>query len=343
MTPQTNKSAHQALPWDSPRICVIGDVMVDAYMWGRVTRMSPEAPVPVVEVDRKEQRVGGAGNVVKNLSTLGAIVDLISVVGNDDAGHALSSMLAPYGTAHLIVDASRPTTVKTRVISGGHHVVRVDEEATSPVAANIRDLAAEKLKQLVDSDMPPEVVLIEDYNKGLLTLETIERVLSACDRANIPVAVDPKLEQFTAYRGVALFKPNLKELNEGLQLATPVHPDHRESMECAVETLMDTLQCERLMVTLGEHGTWLHAPEEQLNHVHLPALKRDIVDVSGAGDTVISVAAMLLACGVDSLKIASIANLAGGWVCERVGVVPIEREALELELANVQLPEPQSL
>ena len=192
-------------------------------------------------------------------------------------------------------------------------MVRVDEEATSPVVEAIRNLAAEKLELLIDSDMPPEVVLIEDYNKGLLTLETIERVLTACDRANIPVAVDPKLEQFTAYRGVALFKPNLKELNEGLQLATPVHPDHRDSMECAVETLMDTLQCERLMVTLGEHGTWLHAPEEQLNHVHLPALKRDIVDVSGAGDTVISVAAMLLACGVDSLKIASIANLAGGW------------------------------
>ena len=251
MTPTTNKSAHQALPWDSPRICVIGDVMVDAYMWGRVTRMSPEAPVPVVEVDRKEQRVGGAGNVVKNLSALGAKVDLISVVGNDDAGHALSSMLAPFGTAHLIVDASRPTTVKTRIISGGHHVVRVDEEATSPVVEAIRNLAAEKLELLIDSDMPPEVVLIEDYNKGLLTLETIERVLTACDRANIPVAVDPKLEQFTAYRGVALFSPTSRNSTKDSNWQHPFIPDHRDSMECAIETLMDTLQCEQLMVTLG--------------------------------------------------------------------------------------------
>jgi len=326
------------LPWDSPRVCVVGDVMVDAYMWGKVTRISPEAPVPVVEVTRREQRVGGAGNVVKNLTTLGAEVDVISVVGDDSAGQDLTRLLATMCTPHLAVDPLRPTTVKTRVISGGHHVVRVDEESTAPVPANVVQEALERLHELLASPTPPDVVVVEDYDKGLMTLELIEGVLSACDAADVPVAVDPKLRHFNAYRGVALFKPNLKELNEGLSLGTPVHPENREAMACAVETLMDRLQCTRLMVTLGEHGTWMHAPEEGVHHAHVPAVPREIMDVSGAGDTVIAVASLLLASGVESQALAAVANLAGGWVCERVGVVPIPRQALESELSRVQLP-----
>jgi D-glycero-beta-D-manno-heptose-7-phosphate kinase len=328
----------QSLPWSTPRVCVVGDVMVDAYMWGKVTRISPEAPVPVVEVTRREQRVGGAGNVVKNLTALGAEVDVISVVGDDSAGHELTRLLATMCTPHLAVDPQRPTTVKTRVISGGHHVVRVDEESTAPVPSQVVQEALGRLHALLSSARPPEVVVIEDYDKGLMTLDLIEGVLDACDAANVPVAVDPKLRHFNAYRGVALFKPNLKELNEGLGLQTPVQPQHREAMECAVETLMDRLQCTRLMVTLGEHGTWMHAPSEGVHHAHVPAVPREIMDVSGAGDTVISVAALLLASGTDATSLAAVANLAGGWVCERVGVVPIPRRALESELSRVQLP-----
>lgn len=340
MSHASNRLPFDVLPWRTPRVCVVGDVMVDAYMWGRVTRVSPEAPVPVVEVDRREQRVGGAGNVVKNLAALGAEVDVISVVGEDAAGVELTRLLATLGTPHLLVDASRPTTVKTRVISGGHHVVRVDEESTAPLSSELTLEALNRLKGLLLGDTPPDVVVIEDYDKGLMTLEMIEGVLRECDAAGVPVAVDPKLRHFAAYRGVALFKPNLKELNEGLGLATPVHPTNREAMECAVETLMDRLQCERLMVTLSEHGTWMHAPQEGIHHAHLPAVPREIMDVSGAGDTVISVAAMLLACGTDAVSLAAVSNLAGGWVCERVGVVPIPREALESELSRVQLPHP---
>ena len=340
MSHASNRLPFDALPWRTPRVCVIGDVMVDAYMWGRVTRVSPEAPVPVVEVDRREQRVGGAGNVVKNLAALGAEVDVISVVGEDAAGVELTRLLATLGTPHLLVDPSRPTTVKTRVISGGHHVVRVDEESTAPLSADMTEDALTRLKGLLLGDTPPDVVIIEDYDKGLMTLEMIEGVLRECDAADVPVAVDPKLRHFSAYRGVALFKPNLKELNEGLGLATPVNPTNREAMECAVETLLDQIQCERLMVTLSEHGTWMHAPHEGIYHAHVPAVPREILDVSGAGDTVISVAAMLLACGTDAVSLAAVSNLAGGWVCERVGVVPIPREALESELSRVQLPHP---
>jgi rfaE bifunctional protein kinase chain/domain len=340
MSHASSRLPFDVLPWSNPKVCVIGDVMVDAYMWGRVTRVSPEAPVPVVEVDRREQRVGGAGNVVKNLEALGAEVDVISVVGDDMAGQELTRLLATLCTPHLVVDGSRPTTVKTRVISGGHHVVRVDEESTRPLSSSLAQHVLDSLRALLMGPVPPDVVVIEDYDKGLMTLEVIEGVLRECEAAGVPVAVDPKLKHFSAYRGVALFKPNLKELNEGLGLTTPVHPTNREAMECAVETLMDRLQCERLMVTLSEHGTWMHAPSEGIHHAHVPAVQREIMDVSGAGDTVISVAAMLLASGADAVSLAAVANLAGGWVCERVGVVPIPRQALESELTRVQLPHP---
>lgn len=328
-----------ALPWDNPRICVVGDVMVDAYMWGKVRRISPEAPVPVVEIERKEERVGGAGNVVQNLANLGAQVDLFSVIGNDASGSALAQLLDVWCTPHLIVDEQRKTTVKTRIISGGQHVVRVDEESTQPISDALANSVLDQFKALLNSDSAPDVVVVEDYDKGLMTPRLIRGLLEACERVRIPVVVDPKLRHFKEYRRVALFKPNLKELNEGLGLALFVHPTNRPAMEEAVEALMDELACERLMVTLGEHGTWMHAPAEGILHAHVPAIPREIMDVSGAGDTVIAVAAAMLSAGVDALSLAAVANLAGGWVCERVGVVPIPREALEAELSKVQLPQ----
>lgn len=326
------------LPWQNVRVCVVGDVMLDAYMWGKVNRVSPEAPVPVVEIERREQRVGGAGNVVKNLHALGAEVELIGVVGGDRAGADLATLLEPLCTALLVTDGSRPTTVKTRIISGGQHVVRVDEESTEPCAPDLTDKALAHLHALLASERKPDVVVIEDYDKGLLTPAFVDSLLSACKQAHVPVAVDPKLSNFHAYRGVALFKPNLKELNEGLGLRMPAHPSNPEAMAEAVEQLMEQLQCERLMVTLGEHGTWMHAPDEGVMHAHVPAIPREVLDVSGAGDTVVAVASLLLAASIDALSMAAVANLAGGWVCERVGVVPITKDALALELPMVQLP-----
>ena len=309
--------------------------MVDAYMWGHIHRISPEAPVPVVEVTRREQRVGGAGNVVKNLAALGAHVHVISVVGDDQAGRDLTGLLATMGTPHLTVDASRPTTVKTRVISSGHHVVRVDEESTEDVSNSVSNQALSALHTLLSGADCPNVVVLEDYDKGMMTAAFISDVLDACSKAGVPVAVDPKLRHFDAYKNVALFKPNLKELNEGLGLTHPVDPNHKEDMARAVEALMKRLQCERVFVTLGEHGAWIHAPSEGISHTHLPAFPRDVVDVSGAGDTVISVAALMLASGAPANTLAALANLAGGWVCERVGVVPISKDDLESELQRV--------
>lgn len=323
------------LPWSAPRVCVIGDVMVDAYMWGHVHRMSPEAPVPVVEIQRREKRVGGAGNVVKNLHALGAQVDLISVVGDDDAGSHLSELLMDMCQTHLIVDPERPTTVKTRIISGDKHVLRVDEEATTDVSAAVTESALRAFDNLLASQQAPEVVVLEDYDKGFMTPALIQGVLSRCVKATIPVAVDPKLRRFMDYKDVTLFKPNLKELNEGLTLETPADPIDRDSMVRAVDTLMDTLGCECAFVTLGEHGAWVHAPSRGVEHVHLNALKREVVDVSGAGDTVIATAALMLAAGRDAESIAAVANLAGGWVCEKVGVVPMPRLELESELTRL--------
>lgn len=325
----------ETLPWSAARVCVVGDVMVDAYMWGQVHRISPEAPVPVVEVSRREQRVGGAANVVKNLCALGAEVDLVSVVGDDQAGRDLTALLATMCTPHLSLDATRPTTVKTRVISQGHHVVRVDEESTEEVSMVVSNEALQHLDRLLAGPQKPDVVLLEDYDKGLMTEAFISEVIQRCQAANVPLTVDPKLRRFSAYREVDLFKPNLKELNEGLGLTPHVEPTDRHAMESAVEALMAKLDCKRVFVTLGEWGSWIHAPEEGVSHAHIPAIPREVVDVSGAGDTVIAVASLMLACGANAVDVASVANLAGGWVCERVGVVPITKDALQAELPRL--------
>ena len=226
MSDSNSPTSLDSLPWSEPRVCVVGDVMVDAYMWGHVHRISPEAPVPVVEVSRKEQRVGGAANVVKNLAALGAEVDLISVVGDDQAGRNLTSLLATMCTPHLSLDPSRPTTVKTRVISGGHHVMRVDEESTADVTSKVSQEALSALNALLNGDRKPDVVILEDYDKGLMTESFVGQAIEACRHADVPVTVDPKLKRFAAYREVDLFKPNLKELNEGLGLTHPVRGLH---------------------------------------------------------------------------------------------------------------------
>ena len=325
----------RSLPWDAPRACVLGDVMLDAYMWGSVTRRSPEAPVPVVDIAQRERRVGGAANVVKNLHALGAQVDLISVVGQDSPGQELQRLLEGMCRPHLIVDAHRPTTVKTRVISDEKHVLRVDEESTEWISDALVAQALDALDQVLSGPDRPDVVVVEDYDKGMMSPAMVKGALARCREAGVPVAVDPKFRQFGLYEGVALFKPNLKELNEGLRLKVAAHPEHAGAMKEAVEALMSQLQCERLMVTLSEHGTWMHAPLEGIHHQHLQALPRNIKDVSGAGDTVIAVAALLLASGCDSSLLAAVSNMAGGWVCERVGVVPISKIELEEEWAQL--------
>ena len=292
-------------------VLVVGDVMLDAYLWGRVDRISPEAPVPVVHVTERSARLGGAANV-------GA--------GDDLARCFLDSALDSVG---LVRSATRHTTVKTRVISGHQHVVRVDEEETDDLSQADEDALLKRVSEVIEYRKPAAIVL-EDYNKGVLTKRTIETIINVARKAGIPVAVDPKLKNFLAYRGVTLFKPNLKELREGLKV--DVQAADIASVRAAVRILEQQLGNAATMVTLSEHGVYAH---EGSNEHHLTAHPRKIVDVSGAGDTVIAVATLALAQGLSLPHIASLANLAGGLVCEEVGVAPIHIERFRSEVLRL--------
>lgn len=310
---------------------VVGDVMVDAYLWGRVDRISPEAPVPVVHVTRRSARLGGAANVALNLLALGARPVVASVIGDDDHGRTLERLFKEAGIPAdgIVRSASRRTTVKTRIISGHQHVVRVDEEMDTDINGGEEDLLLARVEALIRAERPG-VVVLEDYNKGVLTPRVITGVIALARAAAVPVAVDPKLRNFFSYRGVDLFKPNLKELREGLK--TEVDAGDLASVRQAVGKLEERLGNAASLITLSEHGVYAHRNGEEFS---APAHARSIADVSGAGDTVIAVAALLLAQAAPLSTIAAWANLAGGLVCEHVGVVPVERERLLAEAEHL--------
>ncbi|MFZ1689216.1 MAG: bifunctional ADP-heptose synthase [Flavobacteriales bacterium] len=306
---------------------VVGDVMLDAYLWGRVERISPEAPVPVVRVTERSGRLGGAANVALNVRALGATPVVLSVTGADDDGARLAELFKQSGLPEngLIASTRRQTTVKTRVISGHQHIVRVDDETD----AELDDADAAALIARADelfAQRKPDVVILEDYDKGVLTERTIAALIALSKKHNVPVAVDPKKRNFFAYRGVDLFKPNLKELREGLK--TEIKPGDRKSVKEAVLELERRLGNAASLITLSEHGVYAHAGKEE--HT-LKAHTREIADVSGAGDTVIAVAALCLAQRSGLRELAALSNLAGGLVCEHVGVAPIERDLLLAE------------
>lgn len=315
-------------------VLVVGDVMVDAYLWGRVDRISPEAPVPVVQVTHRSARLGGAANVALNVKALGARPIIAAVVGEDDNADLLSRLfteqeLVPDG---LVRSPFRRTTVKTRVISGHQHVVRVDEEQEDDLKADDEERLLERIALVLRNDRP-SVIVLEDYNKGVLTARVIEGIVELARKAKVPIAVDPKRKNFLAYRGVTLFKPNLKELREGLK--TDVDPADAGSVARAITLLEERLGNAISLVTLSEHGAHVH---DANGGVTIPAHKRRIVDVSGAGDTVIAVAALALAQQLSARSIAELANLAGGLVCEEVGVVPLDKERFSAECERLHLP-----
>lgn len=314
-------------------VLVVGDVMLDAYLWGRVDRISPEAPVPVVQVTERSARLGGAANVALNLQALGATPIVVSTIGNDQAGDDLTRCFREHALDQtgLVRSPVRRTTVKTRVISGHQHVVRVDEEDTQDLAPADQQALIERVTATITARKPGAIIL-EDYNKGVLTAQTINAVIATAHQAGIPVAVDPKLKNFLAFKGVTLFKPNLKELREGLKV--DVQASDIASVRSAVRSLEEKLGNAATMVTLSEHGIYAHEGE---NEHHFAAHRRKIADVSGAGDTVIAVATLALAQGLGLDHIASLANLAGGLVCEEVGVVPINLERLRSEAVRLEL------
>ncbi len=312
---------------------VVGDVMVDAYLWGRVDRISPEAPVPVVQVTDRSARLGGAANVARNIHALGAKPIVVSVTGDDDQSRALEGLLIVEGlsAAGLVRSAERRTTVKTRIISGHQHVVRVDEEMESDITPAEEELLLDRVRDLMGT-AKPGVVILEDYNKGVLTERVIAGVIAAAQEHGIPVAVDPKKKNFFAYRGVDLFKPNVKELREGLKI--DLRGGDIPGVRNAVALLEERMANKASLITLSEHGVYVHAGNEEYV---LPAHKRKIVDVSGAGDSVIAVAALCLAQGLPWRALAGWANLAGGLVCEHVGVVPVDRALLLSEAEQLGL------
>lgn len=315
-------------------VIVVGDVMVDAYLWGRIDRISPEAPVPVVQVTERSARLGGAANVALNLRALGAKPIVVSVVGDDDNAALLLKLFAEQGldTRGLMRSTARRTTVKTRVISAQQHVVRVDEEQDDDLSPADAGRVVDTVTALMRS-AKPGVLVFEDYNKGVLSEAVITGTIAAAKAAGVPSAVDPKKKNFFAYQGVDLFKPNLKELREGLKM--DIDPVDTNSVRGAVAQLEKKLGNRISLITLSEHGAFVHEGEMTAT---IAAHPRKIIDVSGAGDTVIAVAALALAQGLPAQQLAELANLAGGLVCEEVGVVPIGQDRFRAECERLGLP-----
>lgn len=315
--------------FSSLRVLVIGDLMVDAYTWGKVNRISPEAPVPVVNVIKRESRLGGAGNVVLNIASLGAKPYVCSVIGDDSTGETLQGILQVAGlsTSGIITEKGRPTTVKERVIAGSQQLIRVDSETEAPISA----ASSKALLEQVKAWLPEvDVILFEDYDKGVLSQGLIQDIISLAKAHQIPTVVDPKKKNFFAYSGATLFKPNLNELRDGLGL----EPDavKPESIAKTVADFKATQSFTGLFVTMSERGVYMDYAAEQ---IQIPAHIRQIADVSGAGDTVISIAACALAAGGSAAQIAELANLGGGLVCESLGVVPIDVELLKREAGKI--------
>jgi rfaE bifunctional protein kinase chain/domain len=310
--------------FSSLKVGVIGDVMLDTYMWGKVERISPEAPVPIVTLHHKEYRIGGAGNVALNCRSLGAIVSLLSVTGNDTEGSLLTELLnnSKIDTSYLIKSADRITTNKTRIISRNQQMMRLDEEITDDLNKKDETALLEKVKTYISS-ASPDIIIFEDYNKGVLTEKVIQSVIELCKQAGVITAVDPKRKNFFSYKQADIFKPNLKEVKEGLNML--IDEINQPALSTIHEELKKILHHSISFITLSEKGVFYQQDHDSgLISSHI----RNVADVSGAGDTVIAVAAMVYAVTKNIHLMAEMANIAGGIVCEEVGTVAINKEKL---------------
>jgi D-glycero-beta-D-manno-heptose-7-phosphate kinase len=303
------------------RIAVVGDFMLDRHLSGTVRRISPEAPVPVVEVESERTALGGAGNVVQNISALGATPVALGVIGDDQAGLDLLKHLdlANCGALGMLRCAGRRTTEKTRIIAHGQQVVRADRETTRPLDPGDEERLIDALRTMVNS---LDAVICQDYNKGVLSKRVIESVLTLCRTHDVAVAVDPKFDHFFEYSGCGLFKPNVRELEAALgkRVATD------DELNAAAAEVFKRVKPLRLLVTRGERGMELFASATESDHI--PTRAKKVHDVSGAGDTVIATYVVAESGGATSLEAAVLANQAAGIVCGEVGVVPIHREQL---------------
>ncbi|MCC9138899.1 bifunctional heptose 7-phosphate kinase/heptose 1-phosphate adenyltransferase [Pontibacter silvestris] len=317
--------------FESLQVLIIGDVMIDSYLWGKSTRISPEAPVPIVNVLKREIRMGGAANVALNVQAMGATPLLCSVIGDDKDGGDLLRLMEEKGLSveGMVQSPERVTTIKHRIIAGAQQLLRVDSEIEYNLAEHEeRHLEERYLKLLAKAD----VVIFEDYDKGLFSERNIQRFLQLANEQNIPSVVDPKKKNFLSYTGCTLFKPNLKELKEGLKL--DFADESLPAFEEAVEELQHQLHTSQVLVTLSERGVFVADGAEK---TYIEAHRRSISDVSGAGDTVISIAALCIALKASLPFVAGLSNLGGGLVCEQVGVVPVNKQKLLEEAKQIEL------
>jgi rfaE bifunctional protein kinase chain/domain len=316
------------------KVAVVGDIMLDTYWWGDVERISPEAPVPVVALHKKEYRIGGAGNVALNTVSLGAPTTIFTVTGNDEDGETLISLFNKNNidTKYIIRSADRITTNKTRVISRNQHMLRLDAEVTYNINEDEEIALLQKFTTYVN-DEKPSVVIFEDYNKGVLTERVIREMIRICHDNGIVTTVDPKRKNFFCYEGISIFKPNLKEVKDGLNvLLDDVDEDFLRDIH---HQLNQKLHHSISLITLSDKGVFYQ--QENQSGI-LPSHVRSIADVSGAGDTVIAVASVVYASTKDMHLTAAVANIAAGLVCEEVGTVAINRESL-LKQCSSLLPD----
>ncbi len=310
--------------FSSLKVGVIGDVMLDTYMWGKVERISPEAPVPVVTLHQKEYRIGGAGNVALNCRSLGAHVSILSVSGDDTDGLLLEELFqgSHIDSSFMVKSKERITTNKIRIISRNQQMMRLDNEITKPLSPGDEKALLDNVQSYISSS-DPDILIFEDYNKGILTETVIRDVIGICRKAGVLTAVDPKRKHFFNYDGVDIFKPNMKEVKEGLNLL--VDDISLPVLKGIHLQLQERLHHKISFITLADKGIFFQQDKEA---VLIPSHLRNISDVSGAGDTVIAVASMVYAASRNVLLMAEIANIAGGLVCEEVGTVAINKEKL---------------
>jgi D-beta-D-heptose 7-phosphate kinase/D-beta-D-heptose 1-phosphate adenosyltransferase len=314
--------------FNQARVLVVGDVMLDEFVWGSVSRISPEAPVPVVWVTKENVMPGGASNVANNLATLDARTMISGIIGDDQKGRILVDELLKKGIdiEGLVFDDERPTTIKTRVIANHQQVVRIDREKTAEISDRVLNrMTAAIHSKLRDAD----AVIIEDYGKGLITPKLLKKVVPLARRLNKIVTVDPKEEHFSYYRGVTSLTPNRYEAQNAVNFKIK----NDETLFKAGRAILKKLKCESVLITLGEDGMALFEKSSP-RPLHIPTVAQEVFDVSGAGDTVISVFTLALCCGATRVEAAHIANCAAGIVVGKVGIAVVHKEELLERIAK---------
>jgi D-beta-D-heptose 7-phosphate kinase/D-beta-D-heptose 1-phosphate adenosyltransferase len=302
-------------------VLVVGDIIMDQFIWGKVNRISPEAPVPVVAVEKETQLLGGAANVVNNIRSLGGNVILAGLIGGDERGRKILSLLDESGveTGGVLVDPRRPTTVKTRIVAHSQQVVRFDRENQTPLSKGYADSVASYVREMIHS---ADTVVIADYGKGIVTEELIKLVTQIAQRENKVVALDPKINRFDLYRDVTIVTPNSQEAS----VASGVEIIDEGSLREAGQRILERFNCEAVLITRGEDGMALFQRGEK--EIHVPTTAREVFDVTGAGDSVIATMGLALAGGASFSEAAVISNFAAGVVVAKVGTATVTLDEL---------------